>query len=97
MMSCVRQVSYQWAVQATVQRIVADLSRRDYIVWFDLDSMKGSLMDGTCAIWHQTLCSLTAACNSAMALRFAAMSEAVEGAAVMLYAASSLYKESANW
>ena len=28
-----------------VKRIVAELQRRGYIVWFDLERMKGSVMD----------------------------------------------------
>ena len=53
-----------------MKRIVAELKRRKYKVWFDLENMKGSVMD--------------------------AMSEAVEGAELMLYGVSEKYKESAN-
>ena len=49
-------------VQAIIARINASLLRRGYLVWFDLDKMKGSTLD--------------------------AMSEAVEGAEVMLYGVS---------
>ena len=43
-----------------------ELKRRGYLVWFDLERMKGSVMD--------------------------AMSEAVEGAELMLYCVSEKYK-----
>ena len=46
---------------------MAELQRRNYLVWFDLERMKGSVMD--------------------------AMSEAVEGAEVILYGVSEKYKE----
>ena len=46
---------------------MAELQRRGYVVWFDLEKMKGSVMD--------------------------AMSEAVEGAELMLYGVSERYKE----
>jgi hypothetical protein len=38
-------VSYQWDVQAIVEKIVRSLQRRGYQVWFDLYCMKGSTMD----------------------------------------------------
>eukprot|EP01043_Picozoa_sp_COSAG02_P051086 COSAG02_NODE_5334_length_4430_cov_2.102517_1_plen_616_part_00 len=38
-------VSYQWNSQAVVQRIVAELKRRKYTCWFDLDDMSGSIID----------------------------------------------------
>jgi hypothetical protein len=34
----------QWDVQVTIKRIVAELHRRKYLVWFDLENMKGSIM-----------------------------------------------------
>ena len=40
-------MSYQWDVQEIVKRIkriVAELQRRKYLVWFDLFNMKGSVM-----------------------------------------------------
>ena len=39
-------VSYQWAHQRTVERIVRTLQLRSYLVWFDLDLMKGNTMVG---------------------------------------------------
>ena len=38
-------VSYQWDVQPTIQRLVASLQARGYVVWFDLERMKGSVVD----------------------------------------------------
>ena len=63
-------LSYQWDVQAIIQRVDESLKRRGYRTWFDLTNMKGSTMD--------------------------AMSDAIEGADVMLYGVSLAYKESAN-
>ena len=60
----------QWNVQATVRRLNESLIARAYVTWFDLTTMKGSIMD--------------------------AMSDAIEGADVMLYGVSLAYKESAN-
>ena len=60
----------QWDCQDVVTKIVGELQARGYEVWFDLERMKGSVMD--------------------------AMSEAIEGAEVMLYGVSEPYKESAN-
>ena len=63
-------MSYQWENQDIVKMIVADLQNRLYNVWWDLECMKGSLVD--------------------------AMSEAVEGAELLIYGVSEKYKESAN-
>eukprot|EP01046_Picozoa_sp_COSAG06_P011414 COSAG06_NODE_651_length_13384_cov_2.712382_4_plen_430_part_00 len=63
-------LSYQWEMQATIQRTNESLIARGYATWFDLTNMKGSTMD--------------------------AMSNAIEGADVMLYGVSLAYKESAN-
>ena len=38
-------VSYQWNVQATIERVVRSLQARGFIVWYDLDCMKGSTVD----------------------------------------------------
>jgi hypothetical protein len=40
-------MSYAWEQQAIVMRIVAELKRRDYEVWVDVDCMRGSIMDST--------------------------------------------------
>ena len=41
-----------------VKRIVAELQRRGYIVWFDLERMKGSVMDAVRAPSTSTAASL---------------------------------------
>jgi hypothetical protein len=41
-------ISYQWDVQLTIKRVVAELQRRDFLVWFDLHNMKGSVMVQSC-------------------------------------------------
>ena len=38
-------MSYQWAAQEVVKKIVADLQLRGYNIWWDLECMKGSVMD----------------------------------------------------
>ena len=38
-------MSYSWQEQPIVRRIVAELQARGYLVWFDLEQMKGSVMD----------------------------------------------------
>lgn len=38
-------LSYQWNVQELVRRIVNELQARDFRTWFDLDNMKGSIVD----------------------------------------------------
>ena len=40
-------LSYQWDVQAIVQRINDSLLSRGYVTWFDLTHMKGSVMDAS--------------------------------------------------
>ena len=40
-------LSYQWDVQAIVQRINDSLLSRGYVAWFDLTHMKGSVMDAS--------------------------------------------------
>ena len=37
-------LSYQWGVQATIQRLDESLKRRGYLTWFDLTNMKGQLI-----------------------------------------------------
>ena len=37
-------LSYQWGVQATIQRLDESLKRRGYLTWFDLTNMKGELI-----------------------------------------------------
>ena len=38
-------ISYQWDSQKTIARIVAELQARGFLVWFDVENMKGSIMD----------------------------------------------------
>ena len=35
----------QWDVQVTIERLVRSLQTRGYLVWFDVDMMKGSTVD----------------------------------------------------
>eukprot|EP01047_Picozoa_sp_COSAG01_P008654 COSAG01_NODE_343_length_18564_cov_10.381099_2_plen_127_part_00 len=42
-------ISYQWECQQTVVRIIADLKRRNFATWLDLDNMQGSVMDAMSA------------------------------------------------
>lgn len=38
-------LSYQWNVQEVVRRLVNELQARGFRTWFDLDNMKGSIVD----------------------------------------------------
>ena len=40
-------LSYQWDVQAIVQRINDSLLNRGYVTWLDLTHMRGSVMDAS--------------------------------------------------
>jgi hypothetical protein len=87
-------------VQATIQRVNESLIDRGYITWFDLTNMKGNdpislcsaflsscgqlLFTNYCVGWHDAGSTVDA------------MSDAIEGADVMLYGVSLRYKESAN-
>jgi len=72
-----------------VERIVAELQGRGYIVWLDLERMKVS----SSCLSRLTCKALTPLAPHAQGSVMDAMSEAVEGAEVMLYGVSSLYKE----
>ena len=92
----------QWDVQATVKRINASLIERGYVTWFDLTNMKGiastlslSLQLLLCSFTSSSLISLPSTGGDAGST-VDAMSDAIEGADVMLYGVSLAYKESAN-
>ena len=42
-------MSYQWDVQEVVKRVVAELQLRGYLVWLDVERMKGSVIDAMSA------------------------------------------------
>ena len=42
-------MSYQWDVQKVVKRVVAELQLRGYLVWLDVERMKGSVIDAMSA------------------------------------------------
>ena len=84
----------QWTYQATLRRINDSLISRGYATWFDLTNMKGEVV---CCFapdcpFHPKRVPARASSGSTMD----AMSDAIEGAAVMLYSVSLQYKESAN-
>jgi hypothetical protein len=70
---------------------------RGYVTWFDLTNMKGeyatatSLLLSLCPPECRGVCVCTRAGST-----MDAMSDAIEGADVMLYGVSLRYKESAN-
>ena len=90
----------QWNSQATVKRINESLIERGYVTWFDLTNMKGNTPALAAA------CVALICCNAAdwpgtptggdAGSTMDAMSDAIEGADVMLYGVSLAYKESAN-
>jgi hypothetical protein len=96
----------QWDAQATVKRINESLIERGYVTWFDLTNMKG---EQCCYIPSQysqliglmptgvdvgSTYYLLTGCDAGSTVD--AMSDAIEGADVMLYGVSLAYKESAN-
>ena len=90
----------QWDAQATVKRINESLIERGYVTWFDLTNMKG-ITSALCAAFIALL-RCTAAdrpgtpTGGGAGSTMDAMSDAIEGADVMLYGVSLAYKESAN-
>eukprot|EP01043_Picozoa_sp_COSAG02_P012794 COSAG02_NODE_502_length_21039_cov_62.499045_3_plen_143_part_00 len=88
-------LSYQWSYQAVTQRLNISLQGRGYLTWFDLTNMKGALYG-----WFGAsggFCAKPGACMTRIAgSTMDAMSDAIEGADVMLYGVSLQYKESAN-
>ena len=85
----------QWDAQATVKRINESLIERGFVTWFDLTNMKGELqlLSRSFAALHLIGLTLTG-CDAGSTMD--AMSDAIEGADVMLYGVSLAYKESAN-
>jgi hypothetical protein len=89
-------------VQATIQRVNESLIDRGYITWFDLTNMKGNEILSCCALHSfQAVVSCCLPINYCVGWHDAgstvdAMSDAIEGADVMLYGVSLRYKESAN-
>jgi hypothetical protein len=87
----------QWDVQAAIQRVNESLIDRGYVTWFDLTNMKGeyaaaaALLLSLCPSERRGVCVCTRAGST-----MDAMSDAIEGADVMLYGVSLRYKESAN-
>jgi hypothetical protein len=95
----------QWDAQATVKRINESLIERGYVTWFDLTNMKGiaSALPGASGALLLLLCSSVVLqlidlmpTGADAGSTVDAMSDAIEGADVMLYGVSLAYKESAN-
>ena len=78
-----------------MKRINESLIERGYVTWFDLTNMKGALQLLSCSF--ATLQLIGLACTGGDAgSTVDAMSDAIEGADVMIYGVSLAYKESAN-
>ena len=95
----------QWDVQATIKRLNESLIARGYVTWFDLTNMKGitSTLPGASGALLLLLCSSVVLqlidlmpTGADAGSTVDAMSDAIEGADVMLYGVSLAYKESAN-
>ena len=90
----------QWNVQATIQRLNESLIARGYVTWFDLTNMKGQLTQPQSLLIVQSVSSVSTSgvfsCGVCTGSTMDAMSDAIEGADVMLYGVSLAYKESAN-
>ena len=102
------RASDQWDVQATIKRVNESLIARGYVTWFDLTNMKGEYStDDTAAAAAAAATDATDAIPPSKDVvcvmrghdagsTVDAMSDAIEGADVMLYGVSLKYKESAN-
>ena len=89
----------QWDAQATVKRINESLIERGYVTWFDLTNMKGNasaFLLRLCPFSALQLIGLEMLTGDDAGSTMDAMSDAIEGADVMLYGVSLAYKESAN-
>eukprot|EP01046_Picozoa_sp_COSAG06_P082553 COSAG06_NODE_29567_length_554_cov_0.857143_2_plen_142_part_01 len=91
----------QWNVQATVMRINESLIERGYVTWFDMTNMKGNTSALATALLLHSFAAmqqigLKTPIGGNAGSTMDAMSEAIEGADVMLYGVSLAYKESAN-
>ena len=89
----------QWNAQATVMRINESLIERGYVTWFDLTNMKGitsALAASVVFLCCMQLIGLETLTGGDAGSTMDAMSDAIEGADVMLYGVSLAYKESAN-
>jgi hypothetical protein len=51
---------YQWNAQATIVRLSKSLRARGYVVWLDIDCMKGSTMDAMAQAVDDAECVLYA-------------------------------------
>ena len=92
-----RCLSYadQWDAQATVKRMNESLIARGYLTWFDLTNMKGEQRCSVASLRSTAAIGLAlTGCDAGSTVD--AMSDAIEGADVMLYGVSLAYKESAN-
>ena len=93
-------LSYQWDAQAVIERLNISLQCRGYLTWFDLTNMKGArLADNPVRLVRRSsrLAAKPGVCMTRIAgSTMDAMSDAIEGADVMLYGVSLQYKESAN-
>ena len=83
----------QWEVQETVQRIVHELQRREYLVWFDLD-VRVMLSRCVCVVAVSLI--RNASHQNMKGNTVDAMSDAIDSAEVVLFGVSLKYKESAN-
>ena len=89
----------QWDAQATVKMINESLIERGYVTWFDLTNMKGNasaFLLRLCPFSALQLIGLEMLTGDDAGSTMDAMSDAIEGADVMLYGVSLAYKESAN-
>jgi hypothetical protein len=110
LLAFVRCRADQWDKQATIKRVNESLIARGYLTWFDLTNMQGCehtcIMLLYCCFCYYSrrsflLCSHVGVhylhcAPSILRSTMDAMSDAIEGADVMLYGVSLGYKESAN-
>ena len=84
--------SYQWDAQPIVRRLNDSLKAHGYLVWLDSKCSSSLFASAPEASKEAACCTVEQMKGSIMD----AMSDAIEGAEVMLYGVSLPYKESAN-
>lgn len=89
-------LSYQWNFQATMIRIDTSLKRRGYLTWFDLTNSASRILTPLAVLRAAVSPAASLAHDAVKGSTIDAMSDAIEGAAVMLYGVSLCYKESVN-
>lgn len=79
-------ISYNWGDQPVVKKIASSLKSNGYLVWLDIEQMKGSLLEA----------SMDKTRKSTKCTYAFSVSRAVENAALVLVCMSQKYQDSPN-